>query len=116
MRQKLSSLEALRGLAALVVLGSHSLSGNLRPQSGYLAVDLFFVLSGFVIAHAYRDRIERGLTIGAFIKLRLIRLYPLYLAGSLITVLVILVFPHDPVTIARLGTGGRWPDPVDLLM
>lgn len=51
------------------------------PQS-YLAVDLFFAISGFVVANAYEARLRSGaLGFLAFAKLRLIRLYPLYLIG-----------------------------------
>lgn len=49
-----------------------------------LAVDMFFVISGFVIASAYDHRLAGGLTPTGFMKLRLIRLYPLYLAGLLL--------------------------------
>jgi peptidoglycan/LPS O-acetylase OafA/YrhL len=57
--------------------------GKVLPSS-YLAVDLFFLLSGFVIAHAYDKKIETGMGFGTFLLVRLIRLYPLYLAGTLL--------------------------------
>ena len=47
---------------------------------GYLAVDFFFLLSGFVIAHAYDDRWNK-MTVGQFFTRRLIRLHPLIIAG-----------------------------------
>jgi len=47
----------------------------------FLAVDLFYVLSGFVIAHAYEARLRSGGSTGRFMLLRLIRLGPLYLLG-----------------------------------
>lgn len=76
------TLDGMRGVAALVVVLWHAkiLSG-FRPLSGYLAVDLFFVLSGFVIAHSYDHRFERGMTWRQFVWIRLVRLYPLYFAG-----------------------------------
>lgn len=52
------------------------------PGGGYLAVDLFFVLSGFVLMHAYEPRILQGMRLRDFMRIRLIRLYPLYLLGS----------------------------------
>lgn len=55
--------------------------GQWLPSS-YLAVDLFFVLSGFVLAHAYGARLERGLSALGFMVHRLIRLYPLYAVGT----------------------------------
>lgn len=80
-------MDALRGFAALVVLTYHTGSTRLIP-GGYLAVDLFFCLSGFVLAHAY-EKAELGL--GAFLKVRLIRLYPLYFVGWAAGLLVISV-------------------------
>lgn len=49
---------------------------------GYLAVDFFFVLSGFVIGYAYDDRWNK-MTLGAFAKRRLIRLHPMLVIGSI---------------------------------
>ena len=85
-RRTFHSLDALRGIAALTVVFWHAdwLIAPLRPQHGDLAVDLFFVMSGFVIAHAYEARLRDGLGAVDFIVLRLIRLYPLYALGSLI--------------------------------
>ena len=79
-------LDALRGIAAAVVVTRHApaLFGiGLFPNSS-LGVDLFFVMSGFVIAHAYDQRIERGLNWRQFFVIRAIRLYPLYLLGTAI--------------------------------
>lgn len=78
------ALDALRGVAALMVVILHEhdgLAGLPKPYSGYLAVDLFFLLSGFVIASAYDKRLAGGMSVLAFLKVRLIRLYPLYLLG-----------------------------------
>jgi peptidoglycan/LPS O-acetylase OafA/YrhL len=75
-------LDGMRGVAALVVAAYHAdVLLGFTPGSGYLAVDLFFVLSGFVLAHAYDSRFERGMTPLEFMRIRLIRLYPLYLLG-----------------------------------
>jgi len=72
----------MRGVAALIVAGYHAdVLWGFKAGSGYLAVDLFFVLSGFVLAHAYDARFERGMTLLEFMRIRLIRLYPLYLLG-----------------------------------
>lgn len=80
-------LDGLRGIAAIMVVMLHILeifSGGdhtkLMINHGYLAVDFFFLLSGFVIAHAYDDRWNK-MTIGQFFKRRLIRLHPLIIAG-----------------------------------
>jgi peptidoglycan/LPS O-acetylase OafA/YrhL len=69
----------MRGLAALAVAIFH-FSNDLVP-AGYLAVDFFFVLSGFVLDHAYRPRFARGLGTGDFMARRFVRLWPLHLCG-----------------------------------
>jgi peptidoglycan/LPS O-acetylase OafA/YrhL len=78
------TLNALRGVAAIGVLLLHASDelGLHLIDHGYLAVDLFFLMSGFVIAHAYDRRLAGGtMGFGGFIKARLIRFYPLYLIG-----------------------------------
>lgn len=83
-------LDGLRGVAALIVVLFHILeifSNGIHSRQiinhGYLAVDFFFVLSGFVVGHAYDDRWNK-MTIGGFIKRRLIRLHPMIIAGMII--------------------------------
>lgn len=82
-------LDGLRGVAALLVVAFHLLetySGGPAGQiinHGYLAVDFFFVLSGFVIGYAYDDRWGK-MSIGTFFKRRLTRLHPMVVAGTLI--------------------------------
>ena len=81
-----ATLDYLRGVAAFAVIIMHSrneLGDNLLPHA-YLAVDFFFVLSGFVLAHAYEPRLLTGMTPAEFMRIRLIRLYPLYLIGTVI--------------------------------
>ncbi len=77
------SLESLRGVAALVVVLFHV--GWLTPlynlglvRNGYLMVDCFFILSGFVICHSYGSKIQTGTHIAKFVWLRIGRLYPLH--------------------------------------
>jgi len=82
------ALDGLRGIAALAVMVMHK--GRWFLDSGgflahaYLAVDFFFMLSGFVIAAAYDRRLSEGMTASRFIFLRWARLYPLILAGLLL--------------------------------
>ena len=79
-------LDGLRGVAAFAVILDHvpgGWLGDLVPGR-YLSVDFFFVLSGFVLAHAYGKRLESGWSPWAFMQARLIRLYPMYLAGMAI--------------------------------
>lgn len=91
-------LNGLRGLAALVVVIFHFMEIIIADFSknfiahGYLAVDFFFCLSGFVVAYAYDSRIA-GMGLKTFIKLRLIRLQPLVVIGS---ILGLLTFLFDP--------------------
>lgn len=80
------SLDGIRGIAALVVVWLHCnrLTGVTMVPKGYLAVDLFFVLSGVVIANAYENKLRAGMSIGRLAVIRFIRLYPLYFFGSII--------------------------------
>lgn len=83
-------LDGLRGVAAMIVVMFHlfeTYSAGPCHQiinHGYLAVDFFFILSGFVIGYAYDDRWVKGMTTWDFFKRRLIRLQPLVIVGSLI--------------------------------
>jgi len=82
-------LDGLRGVAALIVVAFHVLetySGDRFHQiinHGYLAVDFFFLLSGFVVAYAYDDRWGK-MTQWDFYKRRLIRLQPMVIIGTII--------------------------------
>ena len=83
-------LDGLRGVAALLVVAFHILEpndyGNRFKQiinHGYLAVDFFFLLSGFVVAYAYDERWPQ-MSQWEFYKRRLIRLQPMVILGSLI--------------------------------
>src|ERR1700744_1024629 len=79
-------LDAIRGLAALIVAERHLAHYFFDKQlpGSYLAVDIFFVLSGFVIAHAYEPRFAKGMRPTRFFAIRIIRLWPLYIAGCLL--------------------------------
>ncbi len=86
-------LDGLRGVAALLVVWYHVFEGfQLAGQKpvidtinhGYLAVDFFFILSGFVIGYAYDDRWGKSLTLGDFFRRRLIRLHPMVVMGAAI--------------------------------
>ncbi|KJY41573.1 hypothetical protein VR41_11990 [Streptomyces sp. NRRL B-1568] len=83
--KKYRTLHGIRGVAALSIVALHSprLFG-LVPGFLGLAVDLFFALSGFVLAHAYEDRFRQGITSLAFLRQRWVRLYPLYAMGLLL--------------------------------
>lgn len=89
---RFEALDLLRGVAAVAVVALHAPRADdaapLLPHA-YLAVDLFFALSGFVIAHAYWQRLRDGMTVRAFVHERLVRLYPLYLLATLLGALAI---------------------------
>lgn len=83
-------LDGLRGVAAILVVAFHIFEafcgGNRFIQiinHGYLAVDFFFLLSGFVVAYAYDDRWGK-MTQWDFYKRRLIRLQPMVVMGMII--------------------------------
>jgi peptidoglycan/LPS O-acetylase OafA/YrhL len=84
-RQVFSALDGMRGVAALIVVERHrpEMFFGTPAHGGHLAVDLFFILSGFVIAYAYAQRLSDGLGLGRFMLARVIRLYPLYLLATL---------------------------------
>jgi peptidoglycan/LPS O-acetylase OafA/YrhL len=89
-------LDALRGIAALFIVLHHAPKylGRILPHySTFLAVDLFFVLSGFVIAFSYENRLLRGLSFRSFVAARLVRLYPVYLLGTVVG-FVLLLYIH----------------------
>lgn len=85
-------LDGLRGVAALLVIWYHVYEGFAFAggglietlNHGYLAVDFFFILSGFVIGYAYDDRWQSTLTLKSFFKRRLIRLHPMVIMGAVI--------------------------------
>lgn len=83
-------LDGLRGVAALFVIWYHIFEGfatspiDQRLNHGYLAVDFFFILSGFVIGYAYDDRWKGKMTTKNFFKRRLIRLQPMVVLGAVL--------------------------------
>ena len=86
---RLSTFDALRGLAALLVMLFHAgWRSPLPVPGGYLAVDLFFALSGFVLSRAYEDRIRAGLPWRTFMLARLIRVAPMAMIGGMLGVLL----------------------------
>ena len=82
-------LDGLRGVAAIIVVAFHIFEAHSTSyldqiiNHGYLAVDFFFLLSGFVIGYAFDDR-WRSLTVGGFFKRRLVRLQPMVVMGMVI--------------------------------
>ena len=82
-RDRFVALDGLRGVAAIAVMLHHT--PGVPARLGHLSVDLFFLLSGFVIAKSYEQRLVDGrLSVRAYAALRLERLYPLLFIGSFI--------------------------------
>lgn len=94
------TLDALRGVAAMTIVLFHAafFYRIVMPAEGQIAVDLFFVMSGFIIAYRYEDDLRRGMGLGRFIKVRLIRLYPLFILGA-----VLGAVPHLVAVAAGVG-------------
>ena len=117
--------DGLRGLAALMVVSRHTgpWFGPLGFPESFLAVDLFFILSGFVVANAYGARLEGGGFFKEFCKIRLIRLYPLYFAGLIAAILLRLYMldkDGDPwtmkmIVLSALGALFMLPGPAGLV-
>ncbi len=97
-------LDGLRGVAALLVLIYHIHEGFAFAEAtngdgsglittlnhGHIAVDFFFILSGFVISYAYDDRWKK-MSLGNFFKRRLIRLHPMLIMGAIIGTISFLI-------------------------
>ncbi|NML66676.1 acyltransferase [Hymenobacter sp. RP-2-7] len=86
-------LDGLRGVAALMVVAFHLFEAHATSHQdqlinhGYLAVDFFFLLSGFVIGYAYDDRWNR-MSVGSFFRRRLVRLQPMVVFGTVVGALL----------------------------
>jgi len=81
-------LDGLRGVAAISVMLFHYTQDSF-PRNTDMAVDLFFILSGFVIAHSYGSRLQNSMSVLDYTGRRLIRLYPMYIAGIIIGIPVL---------------------------
>jgi len=105
-KQHFEILDGLRGVAAIAVVTFHFMEIAYPDYSkdfighGFLAVDFFFCLSGFVIGYAYDDRIAK-MGIKEFFKSRLIRLHPLVVFGSVLGLLGFIFDPFNAQPIAR---------------
>ncbi|WP_462146571.1 acyltransferase family protein [Pseudoalteromonas gelatinilytica] len=80
--QRYTSLDAFRGLAAILVLLFHTPFVNMEKPSLFvnsdIFVDFFFILSGFVISHSYLERFKSGYPFQNFVQNRFARIYPLH--------------------------------------
>lgn len=106
------ALDGLRGLAAIMIVVFHIyeiLSPELSKSPvahGFLAVDFFFCLSGFVIGYAYDERANGPDGVKQFLINRLIRLQPLVILGTLFGFVALLLDPYLPQSaVAEFGWG-----------
>ena len=102
------ALDSLRGICACAVVmfhcsGQSHLFEFLPIRHGWLFVDFFFVLSGFVIATSYRKRLASGFGIAEFMWLRFWRVYPLHLA----VLVAFVLFEIGTVTVLPAGIMNR---------
>lgn len=108
-KQHFEILDGLRGVAAVAVVVFHFMEiavpdyHNSFIAHAYLAVDFFFCLSGFVIAYAYDNKLQT-IGIASFFKLRLIRLHPLVIIGSVVG---LLAFVFDPFSNLHEAYSGK---------
>ncbi|MBV8850871.1 MAG: acyltransferase [Methylobacteriaceae bacterium] len=106
MTQRYLALDGLRGIAAIFVVIYHmgAIESPSYPfSSAYLAVDLFFVLSGFVLSHAYDGPLGCGMTLSQFMARRLARLYPAYLFGLMLGIVALLI-TADKISSGKFAT------------
>lgn len=100
-------LDGIRGMAAIFVLMRHASDfWNFFPFRSHLAVDLFFILSGFVIAHAYDEKLHsQTISLQKFVLIRLIRLYPVFLLSLAVCVLFLMVkiFTAESLDVTKLN-------------
>jgi peptidoglycan/LPS O-acetylase OafA/YrhL len=91
-RNRFEFLDGIRGIAAILVVTRHTEDfWNFHLFRSYLAVDLFFILSGFVIAHAYDEKLgSRNLSLLHFMRIRLIRLYPVFLLSLAVSAMLLI--------------------------
>ena len=106
-------LDGLRGVAAVMVVIFHlfdafSVDNHLIKiiNHGYLAVDFFFLLSGFVIGYAYNDRWNK-MSLKIFFKRRLIRLHPMVIMGMIIGA-ICFYFGASPILFPQLSQVPFW--------
>jgi peptidoglycan/LPS O-acetylase OafA/YrhL len=103
-KTRYETLDGLRGAAAIAVLLYHFSREMGVPLlgHGYLAVDFFFALSGFVIAASYEDRLRTELSVSKYMIARLVRLGPMIVLGAVLGgLLAIMARGSDPAAVTK---------------
>lgn len=113
--EKLLYLESIRGIAAIIVALLHArfilnspLTENRLVLQGDLMVDLFFVLSGFVISYNYYNKISSTTNLLVFQIRRFLRLYPLHLVTLFVFIVIEFIQWIYEQKTGVLGTGGAF--------
>lgn len=111
-------LDGLRGVAALMVICYHIFEAfatsplDQHFNHGYLAVDFFFLLSGFVVGYAYDNRLHSGaMTTREFLLRRFVRLHPMVILASIVGVVAFLAVGRerwDGTTTSLVAVGVAW--------
>ncbi len=112
--KRIVAFDCMRGVAAIAVVVFHCgfLIGNPRLLShGGLAVDVFFIMSGFVVAQTYEGRLRSSLLFIDFVRIRVARLYPTYLVGAALGTVSLLAAvaagrPHPNAALSGLELAG----------
>lgn len=105
-------LDGLRGVAALCVMVYHFtqqsdmlvIGGKHLLNAAGLSVDLFFVLSGFVLSYSYSAKLGGALSAQDFLVKRVIRLYPLFLVGLIVGIAANLLMVGSPQSTHSVGS------------
>jgi peptidoglycan/LPS O-acetylase OafA/YrhL len=104
------ALDAIRGITAIAVVIYHYTQHNGLNwlHSAWVAVDIFFILSGFVLMHSYSEKVAQGMDFKAFFYSRIARLGPMYVVGLALGIgaalLVIYSNPESPIHPKNLAT------------
>ena len=109
-KKHLPNLDALRGIAAIIIVIYHFdiFHGGFmkfHPSNAWLAVDLFFLLSGYVISRAYGESLQSGkMLFSRFIAVRFVRLYPTYIFSVILSlfIMILIQFSPSPICIVNI--------------
>jgi peptidoglycan/LPS O-acetylase OafA/YrhL len=112
-----NALTGLRGIAAIYVVLHHYIGAGSFANwhetcltHGYLAVDVFFVLSGFVMALNYNHLFQRGFSIASYYKFvgrRIARIYPMYIITTIIALCLIMAGLNSNIS-ASVSSAHVW--------
>ena len=105
-KQIFYTLDAMRGAASLLVVERHvnTYYGFDQFYYGYLAVDLFFLMSGFVLEHTYGKRLDDGFGAIRFTWVRIVRLHPIYIASLAVSAVAYLLNSNGGLEFAQINS------------